>query len=234
MTLGRVYMRNLISKELYVQHYQVVLNPIDSYCLKDTQRNTAAKGNNKYVSTTATSAIIKCQGCHLHEPQHIVEANQRAHCNFQSPPTCIFKQLEDAAHLLPIKSYQIYQDITLLKHHLTDLLPQYEPNTNLPPSNTQLTPTTDISGRDSYSIIDSNSCNSSSQTLVVELIDQFIDSSVLSHNLKEIASMLHQDNYIQFYIDGSLQRNPLSIDVMGLGWVVVGYEDILFSASAIS
>ena len=63
MTLGRVYMRNLISKELYVQHYQVALDPIDTYRLKDIRRNNAAKGTTKYVSTTATSAIIKCQGC---------------------------------------------------------------------------------------------------------------------------------------------------------------------------
>ena len=234
MTLGRVYTRNPVNKDLYVQHYQVALDPIDSYRLKDTRRNNEAKGSHKYVSTTATSAIIKCQGCQYHESQHLVEANQRSHRNFRSPPTCIFKQTADAALLLPIKSHQIYQDITLLKHNLSDLLSQYETNINLSSPNFQLPPTADKTSKDSSRNIDSNSSNSLSYTLVVALIDQFIETSVLSHNLKEITRTLNQDEHLHFYTDGSLQRRPSSIDMMGLGWVVIGYDDIEFSASAVS
>ncbi len=113
----------------------------------------------------------------------MVEANQRSHRNFRAPPTCIFKQTEDAAQLLLIKSHQSYQDIILLKHHLSDLLPQYEPNTNLPSPNSLLTLTSAISGRDSSSNIDDNSFNSSPQTIVVELIDQFISTLIALYNV---------------------------------------------------
>jgi len=124
--------------------------------------------------------------------------------------------------LLLIKSHQIYKDIILLKHHLTDLFPQYDINTNLFPQHAQISPAADTTDPDTpdinlYRPIDSISNNSSLLHLVVTLIDQFIDSSVLSHNLKTIAHTLSHDKHIQFYTDGSLQRNPISIDSMGIG-----------------
>ncbi len=75
-------MRDPVTKELFIQHFQVVENSIDSYLLKNTKRNQESKGMTKYNTTTATSAIIKCPGCHLHDAQHLAEANQRAHRNF--------------------------------------------------------------------------------------------------------------------------------------------------------
>jgi len=74
-TLGRVYTRDPANKELYVQHYQVANKPIESYCLKNTQRNLGSKGSVKYTSTTVTSAILKYHECHLHDAQHLVKAN---------------------------------------------------------------------------------------------------------------------------------------------------------------
>ncbi len=105
ISIGRVYTRDPVNKVLYVQHFQVVVDSITSYKLKQTKRNQDSKGATNYNSTTATSAIIKCQGCGLHDSSHLVEANQRAHRNFRSFPMCIFKQSDDAAWLLPIKSH---------------------------------------------------------------------------------------------------------------------------------
>jgi len=68
---------------------------------------------------------------------------------------------------------------------------------------------------------------------VVELIDQLIDSPVLSHNLKAVATSLRSDNDIQFYTDSSLQRNSTHIDQMGLSWVVVNNKAFEFSAFAV-
>ncbi len=56
---------------------------------------------------------------------------------------------------------------------------------------------------------------------------------MLIHNLKAISSTLSQDNTVQFYTDGSLQRDPNNIDAMGFGWVLVNNEAIEFSASAV-
>ncbi len=81
--------------------------------------------------------------------------------------------------------------------------------------------------------LDSNINNSlPSIDLVDQLIDQLIDSPVVSHNLKEIASSLKYDHAIQFYTDGSLQKDTLQPDSMGISFVVVNHEDIEFSASA--
>ena len=66
LTLGRVYTHDLATSKIYVHHYNVVVMPLDSYCLKPTRCNLDSKGSNKYSSTTASSAIIKCQRCHLH------------------------------------------------------------------------------------------------------------------------------------------------------------------------
>ena len=123
LTIGRVYTRDPDQKELYLQYYQIASEPIDSYSLKNTRRNQTSKGPTKYTSTTETSAIIKCTGYLLHDEQHLLVANQRAHRNFRSSPICIFKQSEAVAFLLPIKSHQLYQDIILLQHHLNDILP---------------------------------------------------------------------------------------------------------------
>jgi len=68
---------------------------------------------------------------------------------------------------------------------------------------------------------------------VVDLIDQFIDSPVLSHNLKIIAHTLSQDNNITFFTDRSLQRDSLHIDAIDIGWVVINYDDIEFTASSV-
>ena len=56
---------------------------------------------------------------------------------------------------------------------------------------------------------------------------------MLIHNLKAISSTLSQDNTVQFYTDGSLQRDPNNIVAMGFGWVLVNNEAIEFSASAV-
>jgi len=131
LALGRVYTRDPATKEIYVQYYQVAVKPIDSYRLKHSRRNLDFKGSHKYNCTTDTSAIVKYQGCYLHDAHQLLAANQRAYRNNHSPPTCIFKQSDELAHLLPIKSHQLYQDIILLKHHLNDLLPHYDCHTNI-------------------------------------------------------------------------------------------------------
>ena len=69
--------------------------PINTYPLKATRRNATLKGSSKYSTTTNTSAIIKCQGCHLHSTQQHIDADQKAQRNFRSLPTCIFKQLAE-------------------------------------------------------------------------------------------------------------------------------------------
>ncbi|SRR6266498_306253 len=131
LTIGRVYTCDLALNELYIQHYKVIVEPIESYCLKNTRHNLNAKSSKKYSSTMATYAIIKCQECHLHADQHLVDANQRAYRNNRSSPSCIFKQSANLAKLLPVKSHQPYQDIILIKQNLADLLPLYELHTNI-------------------------------------------------------------------------------------------------------
>jgi len=171
----------------------VVVEPLESYRLKNTRQNLKSKGFKKYSCTTTTSAIIKCPGCILHDAQHLVEANQQAHRNFRSSSLCIFKQSAEVAHLLPVKPHQLYQDITLLKHNLNDLLAQYESNTN--PFPLQTLPSSGIiqENDESNRYLDSYSNRNPSIDLVCELIDQLISSPVLSHNLKEIAITLRSD-----------------------------------------
>ena len=86
LTIGRVYTRNLDTNEAYMQHYMVAPNPIDTYPLKSTRRNSASKGAVKYSNTVATSAILACPGCQLHDASTLVKANRRANRNFRSPP----------------------------------------------------------------------------------------------------------------------------------------------------
>jgi len=67
----------------------------------------------------------------------------------------------------------------------------------------------------------------------IALIDQLIDTPELVSELKTLASKLRQYNVLQFYTDGSLQRDSECIDTMGAGWVIANQEDLCFSASAI-
>jgi len=221
LTAGRVYTRDPALNELYIQYYKVVKEPIKSYCLKNTSRNLNAKGFSKYTSTTAISAIIKCNGCHLHDAQQLLNANQRAYRNNRSSPTCIFKQSAELAHLLPIKSHQLYQEIILLKHNLIDLLPLYECNTNLNfPSSQVLSsqgavlPQVNID-RPAPSSSISNSCPSID--IVADLIDLLIEAQQVSNRLKIIASALRSVDNIQIYTDGSLQYDVSSMATMGFG-----------------
>jgi len=216
-----------------VQHYQVATESLDYYRLKNTKRNTTSKGSAKYTTTTHTSAIVKCQGCNLHDAQHLLEASKRAHHNFRDSPTCLFRQSDNVAHLLPIKSHQIYQDIVLLQHHLSDLLPQYDPLTNNVPSSTQPVPGTAPDNIDIDRPRHSPSISYPNIDIVAVMIDQFIDSPVLSHKLKHIAITLNQDRNIQFYTDGSLQSASSNIASMGLAWIVLNHDSLEFSASAV-
>jgi len=65
------------------------------------------------------------------------------------------------------------------------------------------------------------------------LIEQLVDSPVLSHTLTDLVDLLRLKSNLQFYTDGSLQHNSSLLDTMGLGWVVQHHEDIEFAASAI-
>jgi len=104
-TISRVYTRDSVTNKAFIQHYNVVTELFHSYQLKNTRRNLASKSSSKYSSTIDTSAIIKCQGCHLQNTQQLTEVNQRAHRNFRSLPTCIFRQALDNALLLSVKSH---------------------------------------------------------------------------------------------------------------------------------
>ena len=65
------------------------------------------------------------------------------------------------------------------------------------------------------------------------MIDHIIDTPELKRELKTIAVKLRQYEEVQFYTDGSLQKDLKYIDSMGIGWVNVNQENICFSASAI-
>ncbi len=129
-TIGRIYTRDATTNEGFLQHYKIVTEPFETFQLKNTKRNLASKGKDKYASTTNTSAIIKYTGCFLHIESHLNDATRRAHQNFRSPPTCIFKQSLEGAKLIPVKSHQLYKDIILLQHHLKDYLVQVDFLTN--------------------------------------------------------------------------------------------------------
>jgi len=216
-----------------VQHYKVTPEPVDSYPLKNTKHNLHSQDASKYATTTNTSAIIKCQECQLHQIPHLTKATLRAHQNFRSPPICLFKQDIDVVRTLPIKSHQIYKDIILLKHHLIDILPQYDPSTNhfhLQFSlNSRNLPAQDPI--DNY--LDSFLDRPSLIHLNIDLIDQYIDEPVLSLQLKALANSLKQYTDLLFYTDGSLQKDPTFIDSMGLTWICANNEDLTFSVSAI-
>ncbi len=233
LMLGRVFTRDPVNQVLYVQHYTVVTDNIDSYQLKNTKRNIEAKGAPKYAATTDTSAIVKCPGCQHHQIQHIQEALLRASRNYRSPPTCIFKQNIDVAKVLPIKSHQLYKDIILLKHHLVDLLPQYDPTTNqLPfqaPASTGLQDANELLD----SQIDSNLDSPPTNPINIELIDRFIEAPLVVQHLKSLVKSLQCYTDLHFYTDGSLQKDPTGIDSMGFGWICANEETLTFSASAI-
>jgi len=139
--------------------------------------------------------------------------------------------------LLTVKAHQLYQDIILLKAHLTDILPQYDTNTNLLLSQPYLT-----TGQASLpGPIDSHLDRSLNNPVLnhspiqpnIDLIEKFIDSPVLSSYLKALATSLHQSKNFQFYTDGSLQRDPKFIDSMGIGWISAQHKELTFSTSAI-
>ncbi len=223
LTLGRVYTCDQATSKIYVQHYKVVVEPIESYHLKSTRHNLNSKGAKKYSSTTDSSAIIQCQGCHLHSAQQLVTANQRAYRYNRSPPSCIFKQLESSASLLPVKPHQPYKDITLLKHTLTDLLPHYEATTNLSPLQDHFisgtTPTCEELNRPRCRSYSSNSHSYSNLYIDTadKLIDLLIEAPGLTHKLKAIASSLSHESDVHIYTDGSLQKNLTHLALMGLG-----------------
>ncbi len=234
-TIRRVFTRDPASHTLYLQHYLVVTKTFDEYQLKNTQRNKSSKGLLKYTNTTSTSAIIKCQGCQLHDSTHLMEAQQRSSRNFRSPPTCIFKQSIEDGKLLSVKTHQIYQDIILLKHHLRDILTPLTRNTNLAPIQAQ--PNQDdeqrSQPREIDRPIDSHFSHSYNLESADQLIEQFIDAPELISALKQIAQVLRPYKEVQFYTDGSLHRDSSNIDTMGLGWINVNQENVYFSASAI-
>ncbi len=208
-------MRDLDLNEIYMQYYKVVVAPINTFRLKNTNRNREAKSTKKYTNMTDTTAIIKCTSCHLHDASQLLEANQRAHRNFRSLSTCIYKQSEQSAFLLLIKSYQLYQDITLLKHYLTDILLHYDSPSNLSSLQDQTVSRTDDDQQDVDSPLNLSSNRHPPRDIVVEMIDRLIDSPVLSQKLKSIAATLSSDYDIQFYTDSSLQKNPNQLATMG-------------------
>ena len=81
LTLGRVYTRDRNSNQLYVQHYVIVTEPIDSHSLKNTHRNADAKGNVKYSTTRSASAIKQCQGCTKKDDEALKQANRMVRHN---------------------------------------------------------------------------------------------------------------------------------------------------------
>ncbi len=76
----------------------------------------------------------------------------------------------------------------------------------------------------------SHRCNLDCNDKLIELI---IEAPELIGALKQIAKVLRPLNDVQFYTNSSLQRQPSSIDTMGLGWINVNQENVYFSASAI-
>ena len=99
---------------------------------------------------------------------------------------------------------------------MTDLLPQYNSITNLspqPPSNSIIS--------SAHGLIDSHLDrylhSIPPNQVSTALIDHFIDSPVLSHQLNDLAASLINSQELQFYTDGSLQRALNFIDSIGLG-----------------
>ncbi len=76
---------------LFIQHYNLITDSIESHILKDSYHNQLLKNASKYISTMTTSAISKYLGCDLHNPQYLQQALSMAHRNYQNKLTCIFK-----------------------------------------------------------------------------------------------------------------------------------------------
>ncbi len=129
--LDRVYTRNVITKDLFIQYYTLVTDPIEFYTLKDTHYNQLSKTETKYIFTNMASAIIKCLECELHDLLSIQQTLFMTHKNFKDKPICLFKQAQSDVRILPIKSYQLYKDIILLKQPIKELLVLLDTNTNL-------------------------------------------------------------------------------------------------------
>jgi len=67
----------------------------------------------------------------------------------------------------------------------------------------------------------------------LDLIDLFIKSLMLLHNLKALATTLRHYKDLQFYTDGSLQRDQNFIDSMSIGWICINNKNFTFFASTI-
>jgi len=231
LTLGRVHARDLTTHRLFIQHYVIVTEPIDSHPLKNTHRNAAAKGHIKYSTTRSASAIKQCPGCNQHNQDALNQANRLARRNCRHKITCLFTQDTNAATILPIKSHQLYQDIILLQQPINNLLNTNHSNILPSPStpidrsglNTPHQPTPD--NVDIDRIVISSSVN-------IQLIDRLINSPDIASQLKQAAQALESTNILSFYTDGSLVRSTPINDVMGLGWVNENNEELRFQASA--
>ncbi len=114
-----------------------------------------------------------------------------------------------------------------------DLLSQFDPLTNISHLQSQLNSETQPAQDFIDSPLDSFLDSPSPIQLNIDLIDQFIDAPVLSLNLKALINSLNQYTDLQFYTDGSLQKDPTFIDSMGLGWICANNEALIFSTSTI-
>jgi len=108
LTLGRVYTRDMNSLHLYVQHYVLVIDPIDRHLLKNTNWNASAKEVSKYSTTQSASMIRQCSSCIKKDDDALNQANQMARRNCWSKITCLFTQDTAVVTVLPMKRHQIY------------------------------------------------------------------------------------------------------------------------------
>ncbi len=95
----------------------------------------------------------------------------------------------------------------MLRFYLNDILPQIKPTTNHLPLQDQLQTEHSTELDDSRRLNDRFRHRLSIVNLVVELIEQLVDLTVLSHSLISLASTLSLEQDLHFYTDGSLQRD---------------------------
>jgi len=117
--------------DLFVQHYDLVTDLIESFALKDTRHNQQSKRITKYMATNTASAIIKYTGCILDNLLYYQQASSMAHQNYRNKSTCLFKQVKADTMILPVKAHQLYKDIILLKQPIADILILFDSHTNL-------------------------------------------------------------------------------------------------------
>jgi len=97
-----------------------------------------------------------------------------------------------------------------------DLLPQVHLYTNLSHPQPLLQPGPQSTPDFIDSPIDRILDSTSSTQINIDLINRFIDSSTVSLNLKALTQSLQHASELQFYTDGSLQKDPTLIDSMGI------------------